>query len=159
MTTKVNSTHSSEQFSTFFIANRMYGIPVRKVQEIVKPMDLTSVPLAPAYVRGLINLRGQVTTAIGLRELFDISDEAPEHLMNVVCRHTGSLVSFQVDEIGDVVQVSQDDFEATPQTIPDQIRQFMHGVYKLNGQLLSIIDVDLIIQHLNETNSKDKDAS
>ena len=87
------------QFSTFYIADRLYGIDVTQVQEIVKPMAMTKIPLSPDYVRGLINLRGQVATAIGLRELFGISEAPPEFFMNVVCRLDGSLMSFHVDKI------------------------------------------------------------
>ena len=64
----------SRQFSTFFIGDRMYGIDVKTVQEITKSMPMTRVPLSPGYVHGLINLRGQLATAIGLRDLFATDD-------------------------------------------------------------------------------------
>ena len=127
----------------------MYGIEVGRVQEVVRAMTMTSIPLAPEYVRGLINLRGQVATAIGLRQLFRFLDSMPEEFINIVCKVEGMLISFQVDEIGDVIEVSEDDFEQTPQTISDDIRSFMLGVYKIPNSLLSVINVDNIIKYLN----------
>ena len=139
----------SRQFSTFYVAGRLYGIDVTRVQEVVRPMHITPIPLAPEYVVGLINLRGQVTTAIGLRELFGIEVSPSQAFMNVVCRIDGSLISLQADEIGDVVEVMERDFELTPQTVPTEVRQFMSGIYKISDSLLSIIDIDRIGKFLN----------
>ena len=141
---------SEQQYSTFYVADRLYGIDVTKVQEIVRPMPITSIPLAPDYVRGLINLRGQVATAIGLRELFGISEEAPSEFMNVVCRIEGSLISLHVDQIADVMYVKDEHFEQTPQTIPEKVRRFMDGVYKTDGNLLSVVNIDRIMETLNQ---------
>jgi len=139
----------TRQFSTFFVSRRLYGIDVTRVQEVVRPMAMTPVPLAPPYVTGLINLRGQVTTAIGLRQLFGLKDQAPDEFMNVVCKVDGALVSLQADEIGDVVEVLTADFEATPQTVPQEVRRFMAGIYKVSGSLLSILDIERVNKFLN----------
>ena len=72
---------STEQFSTFYVSERLYGLDVTRVQEIVRDMQTTSIPLAPNYVRGLINLRGQQVTAIGLRELFGLTEGAPADVL------------------------------------------------------------------------------
>jgi purine-binding chemotaxis protein CheW len=138
------------QFSTFTVAKRLYGIDVIKVQEVVRPMAMTQVPLAPVFVKGLINLRGQVATAIGLRELFHLPVGDDKELMNVVCQYTGSIISLLVDEIGDVIEVSQRDFEPTPQTIPDTVKQFMKGVYKVSDTLLSVLDLDTVLKFVNK---------
>ena len=140
-----------QQYSTFFIGKRWFGIDVTQVQEIVRTMPITDIPLAKDYVRGLINLRGQVATAIGLRELFEIRENQPEHLLNVVCRVDNHLLSLQVDEIGDVITTEDNVFEPTPQTIPDETRVFLSGVYKLEEQLLSIVEIDSIVKRLEET--------
>jgi purine-binding chemotaxis protein CheW len=98
------------------------------------------------FVHGLINLRGQISTAVGLRELFKIPREGADAQMNVVCRIDEMLVSFLVDQIGDVMELEQDQFESAPDTIPDQIRRFLDGVYKIPGSLLSIINVEKIAE-------------
>lgn len=135
---------NNRQFATFYIAGRLYGIDVMQVQEITKALPMTRVPLAPNHIRGLINLRGQIATAVSLRDLFKIQDETPEEHMNVVCRVDGLLLSLLVDRIGDVMEVAQNRYEPSPETIPDDIRKFMDGVYKIKGPLLSIIDMDRI---------------
>lgn len=138
------------QFSTFFIADRLYGIEVTKVQEIVKPMEMTEVPLAPPHISGLINLRGQVATAIGIRQLFGSPEGADANLMNVVCNMDSHLISLQVDKIGDVMEVDEAAFEPTPQTVPENTRRFLDGVYKTGEKLLSIIDIEKIAKFLNQ---------
>ena len=140
----------TRQFSSFYLDGKLYGIEVNRVQEVVRSMLMTTIPLAPDYVRGLINLRGQVATAIGLRHLFGFLDSVPNEFINIVCKLDGMLISFQVDEIGDVIEVSEKDFEQTPQTVPENIREYMLGVYKISNTLLSAINVDSIIKFLNK---------
>lgn len=142
-------TRSTRQFSTFYIGERLYGIDVMQVQEVTKALAMTQIPLAPSYVHGLINLRGQIATAIALRNLFELSDPAPEVQMNVVCRSEGLLLSLLVDKIGDVVEVSENDFEPPPDTVPLGVKKFMSGVYKTQGPLLSIIEVNHIVKSIN----------
>ncbi len=137
------------QYSTFYVAGRLYGIDVTRVQEVVRPMPTTSIPLADQYVHGLINLRGQVVTALSLRDLFVLKEAAPKELMNVICKADGSLISLLVDEIGDVVELDSSEFEHTPNTIPEGVRRYMTRVYKVGDNLLSILDVDKIFQSLN----------
>lgn len=138
------------QFSTFYISDRLYGIEVTRVQEIVKPMEMTEVPLAPDHIRGLINLRGQVATAIGVRQLFGADQNEDADLMNVVCNMDNHLISLQVDKIGDVVEVEKSSYEPTPQTVPERTRRFLDGVYKDDNKLLSIINIDKVAKFLNQ---------
>lgn len=150
MSTKENKV----QLSTFFLGQRWFAFDVTRVQEIVKPMDLTPVPLAPVHVRGLINLRGQVATAIGLRELFALQDKGADEAFNMVCRVDGFLMAFQVDQIGDVIEVTMQDYEPVPATIPESTRKFLSGVFKMQTQLLSVIDLDKVTEVLNQNGSK-----
>ena len=87
----------TKQFATFYLDGRLYGIEVMQVQEVTQPMTATPVRLAPRYVKGLINLRGQIATAIGLRELFDLESDGSLEKMTVVCRHAAMLLSQIVD--------------------------------------------------------------
>src|ERR1700722_6968228 len=101
----------AKQLCTFYVGKGYFGIPVEQVQEVVRPQPITPVPLAPRVVRGLINLRGQILTAIDLRSrlgLGDLSDKSK--LMNVVVRTNDSPVSFLVDEIGEVIDVDENTF-------------------------------------------------
>ena len=139
-----------EQFTTFYIRGELFGVDISKVQEVTRHPTVYSVPLAPPYVRGLVNLRGQIATALGLREIFGLqgSDEI-EVPMSVVSRIDGNLVALIVDGIGDVVEVDASRFEQTPDTIAEGVRHYLKGVYKLNGSLLSILDMDAIAKELS----------
>ncbi len=139
------------QYSTFIVAGQLYGIDVTRVQEVVKSMVITPVPLAPPFIKGLINLRGQVATAIGIRELFDLPAKPSGEMMNVVCKAHGTLLSLQVDEIGDVVEVQHNSFEATPATIQESVRRFLGGICKMKGTLLSVIDIEPVAKFMGLT--------
>ena len=140
----------SKQFATFIIDGRLYGIDVMKVQEVTKPLSVTLMRTAPPFIKGLINLRGQITTAIGLRELFGLFPDENREKMTLVCRVEDILISLLVDSIGDVIEVSEMNFEASPQTIPSNIKNFMQGVYKIEGAILSIVSLESILQELDK---------
>lgn len=142
-----------EQYSTFYVSGRLYGIDVKKVQEIVRPLPMTKIPLSQDFVMGLINLRGQVATAISLHKLFGLEVDESKELMNVICKMDGHLISLLVDEIGDVVEVDNSTYEPTPNTIHSDVRKFMLGVHKIESNLLSVIDIDEINNFLNNGES------
>ena len=130
------------QFSTFFLHNLYLGVEVLKVQELIRLQEMTRVPLASPVVRGLINLRGQIVTAIDLRRQFGAPDLEPgRDPMNVVVRTDEGAVSLLVDEIGDVVEVDEQQFERAPDTLRGRARELVTGVYKLDGRLLLVLDV------------------
>lgn len=126
-----------KQLCTFHVGKGYFGIPVEQVQEVVRPQPITPVPLAPKVIRGLINLRGQILTAIDLRYRLGLGELGdPTNLMNVVVRTDDTPVSFLVDEIGEVLDVDEDTFEAPPETLQGAMRELIGGAYKLEGRLL-----------------------
>lgn len=141
----------TEQLTTFYIGKNLYGIEVMRVQEVTGSPAIVEVPLAPKFVRGLINLRGQIATALGLRELFGIAQAEVQNQMSVVCKIDGNLVSLIVDSIGDVVEVSDKDFEKPPETMPTGVRRFIKGIYKMKDSLLNVIDLDLLSKELSSS--------
>jgi purine-binding chemotaxis protein CheW len=140
----------SRQFSTFTLDRRLYGIDVMKVQEVTKPLQITHMQTAPEFIKGLINLRGQIATAVGLRELFGLKYDDAEKKMTVVCKIEDVLLSLQVDNIGDVMEVKENNYEPTPHTIPHEIRLFMNGVYKTEEGILSVLNLDAILRELDK---------
>lgn len=132
-----------EQFCTFQLGSLFLGVRVHDVQEVIRYQDLTRVPLAPSTVQGLINLRGQIVTAIDLRKRFRLEERAANVLpMNVVVRTNDGPVSLLVDEIGDVLEVSGDLWEAPPETMNPSTRELVRGIYKLEGKLLLELDAE-----------------
>ena len=145
-----NMLPSKEQLTTFYIGPDLFGIEVMKTQEVTGNQSIIPVPLAPKFVKGLINLRGQIATALGLRELFEkTQDPSPAEPMSVVCKVDGNLVSLIVDTIGDVVEVNRNLFEPAPSTLPEGVRRYVKGIYKLNGEFLSVIELDAIALELS----------
>jgi purine-binding chemotaxis protein CheW len=133
---------NSQQFCTFFLRKQFFGVPVERVQEVIRYQEMTRVPLVPEAVRGLINLRGQIVTAIDLRRCLGMPErEVGELPMNVVVRTAEGAVSLLVDEISDVLEVGQDAFETPPETLVGPARALVRGVYKLPGQLLLELDI------------------
>ncbi len=132
---------NQQQFCTFYIQGLMFGVEVETVQEVIRHLDMTCVPLAPDVVAGLINLRGQIVTAIDLRRRLGVPNRLDSQLpMNVVVRTAEGAVSLLVDEIGDVVEVEDKDFEVTPDTVSKTSRELIRGVYKLKNELLLVLD-------------------
>lgn len=144
MTTTASLTDvGTAQFATFFLDGLYFGIEVLKVQEVIRHQEMTPVPLAPAVVRGLINLRGQIVTAIDLRTRLGLTPRSDGTLpMNVVVRTADGAVSLLVDEIDDVVEVNADQFEQAPDTVRTKVDGLVTGVYKLPTRLLLILDVE-----------------
>lgn len=130
-------------YCTFHLDGLFFGVEVLKVQEVIRYQRMTTVPLAPGVVSGLINLRGQVVTAIDLRRRLLMNDRGEDQLpMNVVVRTDDGPVSLLVDEIGDVIDVDDNAFEPPPETLEGVARELVSGVYKLEGRLLLVLDVE-----------------
>lgn len=130
-----------KQYCTFTLDGFLFGIDVSSVQEVIRYQEMTEVPLAHRVVRGLINLRGQIVTALDLRRRLEMpelpTDRSP---MNIVVRTEDGAVSFLVDEIGDVVEVDGSAFERPPETLRGVARSLILGAHKLDKRLLLVLD-------------------
>ena len=139
----LDRTDGRHQYATFFVGGMFFGIEVLKVQEVLRYQEMTRVPLAPEIVEGLINLRGQIVTAIDMRRRLKLAPrKSGEHPMNMVVRSDEGAVSLLVDEIGDVVEVSDGFYEPPPVNMPAAQRVLVDGIYKLDTTLLLVLDTD-----------------
>ncbi len=130
------------QFCTFTLGDLHFGIETLHVQEVIRNREMTTIPLAPGAVRGLINLRGQIVTAIDLGQRLELSGrEHAEPSVHVVVNVDGAAVSMLVDSIGDVVDAGTSSFERPPDTLDEWVRELILGVHKLEGRLLLVLDV------------------
>lgn len=137
---------TTQQYCTFFLDDLFFGVPVRDVQEVIRYQEMTRVPLAIDMVRGLMNLRGQIVTAIDLRRRLRLADRAAEKVpTNVVVRSDSGAVSLLVDEVCDVQEVSAEAFEPSPHTLSGEARGLVRGAYKLNDRLLLVLDTERAI--------------
>ncbi len=138
--------HSS-QFCSFYLNRLLFGVDLKEVQEVIRELPMTPVPLAPAAVSGLMNLRGQLVTVLDLRSRLDLGPGDPEvKPMSVVVHSPDGAISLLVDEIGDVVEVDEDTFERPPDTLQGKVRSMILGVHKLDTHLLHVLDVEKACQ-------------
>jgi purine-binding chemotaxis protein CheW len=145
--TQAEPGHDVKQICTFLLDGLLFGIEITRVQEVLRHQEMTPVPLAPPVVEGLINLRGQIVTAIDLRRRLGLSTRGPGSLpLNVVVRLDDGAVSLLVDEIGDVVEVDSSSFEPPPATLSASSKALIHGVYKLEPQLLLLLNTELAVR-------------
>lgn len=131
----------AQQLCTFYVGDLYFGVDVRVVQEIIRYQEMTPVPLSSKCVKGLINLRGQIVTAVDMRVRLGLPPRPEEDLpINVVLRTGDEVTSLLVDEIGDVLDLDPERFEPPPETIDDMTRALARGVFKLDGRLLLLLD-------------------
>jgi purine-binding chemotaxis protein CheW len=130
------------KISTFRVDDELFGVDAMLVQEVSRHLTLTPVPLAPPSVAGVMNLRGEVVTALDLRRLLGRPDR-PEgaEAMNVVLRSDGGSVSLLVDDIESVEDIDDSLFEPIPDTVTGPAREFLSGAYKMPDGLLLTLDV------------------
>jgi len=132
-----------QRFSSYLVGDLLVGIKVDSVQEVTTGLVLTPVPLAPPLVAGLLNLRGQIVTAIDLRRCLQLQDRpADQQPVNLILRTNDGNVGLLADEIGEVVEVDSDDFEVPPRTVRGRLRELITGTYKLDGGLLLVLDTE-----------------
>ena len=141
------SPERAKQYSTFYVSDLYFGIDVLNVQEVLRCQPMTKVPLAPDVIEGLINLRGQIVTAVDLRKRLNVrprdNGSAP---MNIVVRSEEGAVSLLVDEISDVLEVDPASYEPPPRNLPAEQRELIEGLYKLDGRLLLILNTERVLE-------------
>jgi purine-binding chemotaxis protein CheW len=144
---KSASTQGGGQFSTFFVEDLFFGVDVLHVQEVLRAQQMTPVPQAPDVIEGLINLRGQIVTAIDMRRRLDMprlaADRPP---MNMVVSTSDGAVSLLVDEIGDVLDLDASTYERPPDNLDPAARELISGVYKMKDGLLLVLDTERAVE-------------
>jgi purine-binding chemotaxis protein CheW len=127
-------------FCTFYLEELWFGLRVESVQEVLLAPAITPVPLAPHAIAGLVNLRGQIVTAIDLRKRLGLAERpplAPPALL--VSRHRDALLGLLVTRMDEVVEALEGGLEITP------LRELVAAVYKFPGRLLQVLDLDKVV--------------
>lgn len=138
---RADANMTAMQYATFWVGDLYFGVDVLTVQEVLRAQGMTPVPLAPGVIEGLINLRGQIVTAIDMRRRLGLGPRPPESSpMNVILRVDDEVVSLLVDDIGDVIEAPAGMFEPTPPSVDESIASLIQGVYKFKGLLLLVLD-------------------
>lgn len=136
------------EFVTFVIEGQLFGIPVLGVQDVLAAHKITHIALAPSEIAGSLNLRGRIVTAFDVRRRLGLQPrDNTEESMSIVVEHGGELYSLLVDSVGEVLALSVDDYEKNPPTLAPGIRDYSSGIYRLDQQLLVVLDVDRLLDY------------
>jgi len=138
------SDRNEEQLVTMSVDGQLFGLPILSVQDIVETHNITQVPRTPSAISGIMNLRGRIVTVINLRRILGRSDDTTSR-MGVTVEFHGDLYTILVDEIGEVRLLDRSDFEAAPATLDPKLKQLCTGIYRLDGELLAVLDVNQIL--------------
>jgi len=146
----VASVAKAGKYLTFQMGKEVYGIEILKVQEIIGMMPVTRVPKTPDFVRGVINLRGKVIPVIGLRRKFEMEDrEDTDRTCIVVVQVAGAAgvltMGLLVDEVSEVLNVSQEQIEAPPSFGVGVDTDFILGMGKVGQKVLMLLDADKVL--------------
>lgn len=138
---------NNRQYATFYVAGHFLGVEVGSVQEVFSAQEVTPVPLSSPVVAGLINLRGEIVTAVNLRARlgFPVSPEGVQ-AMSVVVRTPDGPINLLVDQIGDVIEVASTLFEPPPETLNSRLGAVVEGIYKLKGGLFLALDMNEVVK-------------
>jgi len=141
--------HGSGDVVTLFVDGQSFGIPVLKIQDVLRDERVTPVPLARPEIAGSLNLRGRIVTAIDLRRCLGLTDRAEgEKAMNIVIEHDGELYSLVVDEVGDVKSLKTADLDRNPSTLDPAWRDVAEGVVRMDDHLLVVLNVEPLMRRL-----------
>jgi purine-binding chemotaxis protein CheW len=134
------------EYVTVIIGDQLFGLPISRVQDVFVPDRLTRVPLAPPDVAGILNLRGRVVTAIDMRSRLDLGKrEQGQPLMAIGIEFRGESYGLLVESVGEVMKLKSSDCESKPINLEARLARVAAGIYRLEGQLLVVLDVDRVL--------------
>ncbi len=137
------------KYLTFALAGEEYGLPVLKVREIIKLLDITAVPQAPSHVKGVINLRGKVIPVVDLRLKFgfparDYDERTCIIVVDIALASSRVMMGVVVDAVSEVLTIAQEEIEVTPEFGDHVDTEFMKGVAKIKGRVKFLVDLDRV---------------
>lgn len=144
------------KYLTFLLAQERYSVPVLKVREIMRLCPVTPVPRMPAYIKGVINLRGKIVPVIDLRERFGLPQavELDRICIIVVQFDTGEgssqLMGMIVDVVEEVSQFNTEDLEVSPDFGGSIDTRFITGMTKSKGTVKTLLDIDRLLNHVGQ---------
>jgi len=140
------ATDSSDGLVSIRVGDQTFGVPVLSVQDVLGAQRLTRIPLAPQEVAGALNLRGRIVTAIDLKKRLGLAGgEDAQVGMSIVVEHGNELYSLLIDQVGEVLSLPAERYEANPPTLDPRWREVSGGIYRLDGQLLVILEVERVL--------------
>jgi purine-binding chemotaxis protein CheW len=143
--------NAAGKYLTFILGNGAYGIPILKVREIIRLLDITPIPRMPDYVRGVINLRGKIVPVIDLRMKFGLPNTSTTNrtciiVVHVVIASSTKLMGLIVDALEEVYQINAEDIEPVPDFGKGVTNGHIQNMAKSKGQVKALLNIDQIVQ-------------
>ena len=140
---------NTTQYVTVVIGGQLFGIPIEKVHDVFMPESITRVPRSENEIAGVLNLRGRIVTAIDMRRLLNLEDREKDAMkMAVGIEYRGESYGFIIDNVGEVLNLSDDSREANPTNLNKNWTNISAGVHRLEGQLMVILDVEKLLSSM-----------
>lgn len=137
---------ANQEYVTVMIGPQLFGLPIGRVQDVFMPDAITKVPLATPEIAGVLNLRGRIVTAVDMRRRLSLPPmEEVAHRHAVGVEQGGEAYGLIIDSVGEVLNLAIDRLEANPVNLDRRWSSVSAGVFRLDGQLLVILDIDRVL--------------
>lgn len=146
MRAETDSTGPTTEYVTAIIGGQLFGLPIARVQDVFMPDRMTQVPLSSPDIAGILNLRGRIVTVIDMRCRLGVpqqKSEQPPMAVGVECR--GESYGLLIDDIGEVMTLADGLRENNPVNLDPGLAQVSSGVFRLESQLLVVLDLDRVL--------------
>jgi len=151
------------QLVVFNIGTEEFGVEIMNVQEIIRMTNITKIPQASGYVKGIINLRGRIIVVINLNVIMGMESKEQNENNRIIVADIGETVmGFIVDSVSEVIRLPESSVEPAPAVIANKIgTEYVHGVGKMEDRLLILLDLDKILSanELNNINAISAEAT
>lgn len=138
------------QFATFYVGDMLLGVDIQQVQEINRQLNVTEVPQSPDHIRGVINLRGEVTTVADLRKILGLPPgEVTREGRNLIVTSQGESIGFLVDRISDILTLRMDQIDPPPTNVDGVAARFFSGVHSMESEILVILNIEEALSDRN----------
>ena len=138
--------HNLHEYVTAIIGGQLFGLPILRVQDVFAPERLTKVPLAPAEIAGVLNLRGRIVTLIEMRHRLGLEQRKNDSpVMAVGVESRGESYGLLIDRVSEVLKLDDMACESNPSNLDPRLASVSTGIYRLDGQLLMVLDVDRVL--------------
>jgi purine-binding chemotaxis protein CheW len=144
--TSLLTSNETHEYATFYLGDMLLGIDILRMREINRQLEVTSVPHAPDYVSGVVNLRGDVVTILDLRQILGLEPrEITPQSRNIIVNTSSEQIGLLVDRIADVISAQSDEIDPPPANLHGVDGKYFAGIYKKEAELLVILDIERVV--------------
>jgi len=133
------------QLAVFSLGEERYAIDIHVIKEIIRPLKITSLPGAPGFIEGVVNLRGDVIPVINMRKRFELPPLEESECRMIIVRVEGQWVGIEVDTVSEVIRIPRKDIKSPPKVMGGDGARYVEGVCKHGNELVILLNLDQIL--------------